>query len=265
MKEIFHDPAQPYFSLANIDNFPTFSLLFPKKTSTVIDVQGGESVKKNTVKILSVVIFLLSMIGLTLVAIPFIRYIEEPENFKSLIHSFGPWSFLLMLFIQVAQIVVALIPGEVIEFLAGTLYGWFGGLLFCLLGIAIGQTLIFLAVRFFGKSFVEAAAGSKAMQKIKFLHNEKKLKTVVFVLYLIPGTPKDLLTYAVPLTSVSLRDFLLISLFARIPSVVSSTYAGSAYAKNDYKTLLVAYGIILAVSLFGVLLQKFYETKLKKP
>lgn len=220
--------------------------------------------KKKALKLISLIIYIIAMIILTLVAIPFMKSLREPEKFQAFINGFGAWSFLIMLFMQIAQVIVALIPGEVVEFLVGTLYGWFGGLIFCLFGVAVGQALIFSAVRFFGKNFVENIAGSKAMGKLKFLKNEKKLKIIIFLLFFIPGTPKDLLTYVVPLTSISLRDFLIITLFARIPSIVSSTFAGSAFVNNDFKTTLITYAIILIISVIGMIAYNRFESKINK-
>jgi len=214
---------------------------------------------KKTYKFASLAVFAIVMIVLTIIAIPLIQSVKEPEAFKSFIGRFGVFGVPVMLLIQIAQVIVALIPGEVVEFMAGCMYGWLGGLLLCLAGIAVGQTLIFKMVKKFGREFVEAASDSKAMDKLKFLKDEKKLKATIFLLFFIPGTPKDLITYAVPFTSVKLKDFILLTLVARIPSVVSSTYAGSAFVENDYRTLLLAYGIILIASAIGLGIYKLYE------
>ena len=217
--------------------------------------------KKNTYKIISAFIYIVAIIIMTIIVFPLIKNYKNPEEFKTFITSLGPWGFLMMLFIQLAQIIVALIPGELVEFVAGTIYGWFGGLLFCLLGIALGQLIIFKAVEYLGKDFVDKVAGSDTLNKFKFLQNEKKIRTIIFLLFFIPGTPKDLITYAVPFTRISLRDFLVLSLLARIPSVVSSTYAGDAYAAKDFWTLAIVYGIIIIFSLTGVTLYRLWEKK----
>lgn len=216
---------------------------------------------RNRFKLFSTIIYIASMVLLTLIAIPLIKSYDNPDGFISFVDSFGAFGFIVMLFVQVSQVIVAFIPGEIIEFVAGTLYGWFGGLIFCLTGIAIGQAAIFLAVRYLGESLVEKAAGSKAMTKYKFLRDEKRLKTVIFILYFLPGTPKDLLTYIVPLTKINLRDFLFISILARIPSILSSTYGGDAFAEKDYLSLAVIYGVVLIVSIGGVLLYRAWETR----
>ena len=219
--------------------------------------------KKHSFTIISIIIFLLAMFLLTFIAFPLIRSVVSGNNedLKNFIDGFGTFGFIIMMFIQIAQIIVALIPGEAVEFVAGTIYGWFGGLIFCLVGIAIGQTIIFVAVRFFGSNLVEKVAGNKNLKKFKFLHDEKKLRTILFVLYFIPGTPKDLLTYIVPLTKINIRDFLVITLFARIPSIVTSTYGGDAFANKDYASMIVVYILIFSVSVGGALLYRLWETK----
>lgn len=219
---------------------------------------------KKAYKYISIIIFFAAMAGLSLIAIPFIKSFNDPEQFKSFIDKFGVLGIFIMLLIQIAQVVVAMIPGELIEFVAGSMYGWLGGLIVCLFGIAIGQIIIFKLVKTFGRDFVEAAAGSNAMNKLKFLNDEKKLKRVIFLLFFVPGTPKDLLTYAVPFTSVNLRDFIIITLFARIPSVLSSTYAGDAFAESKFKTLLVTYLTIGVISAIGIGIYKLYLRKSHK-
>lgn len=220
--------------------------------------------KKRTIKIISYTIYVLAMVMLAAIVVPIIRSYDKPDEFAEYIHSYGIWGNLMMMFIQVAQIIVALIPGEVVEFVAGTLYGWLGGWIFCTLGILMGQLIIFKTVKFLGKDFVEKVAGSETLNKFKFLQDEKKLKTIIFFLFFIPGTPKDLITYVVSLTKVKLKDFLIISIIARIPSVISSTYAGYAYAESNYKLMAIMYGGILLFSVIGVLVYRRFEAKRMK-
>lgn len=219
---------------------------------------------KKTLRLVLAVIYAISLLALTFILFPFFRSFENPEEFKSYVDGFGVWGFLVVLFIQIAQIVVALIPGEFLEFISGAIYGCAGGLLLCLIGIAIGQTIIFFSVKFLGKDFIEIAAGSKVMDKLKFLKDEKKLKAIIFMLFLIPGIPKDLITYALPLTKIKFKDFILISLCARIPSIISSTYAGSLFIDSKFKMLLITYGAIVVFSLVGFVIYKLYEKAFDK-
>ncbi|MBO5453487.1 MAG: TVP38/TMEM64 family protein [Clostridia bacterium] len=216
---------------------------------------------KKALRIISIVIFIIALALLSVIMIPLIKSYSNAEEFQSFIEGFGMWGFLMMLIVQIFQIIVALIPGEVVEFVAGTMYGWFGGLVLCCIGIAIGHFIIFKAVRYFGRDFVEKAAGSKIMNKFQFLQNESKLKTVMFVLFFLPGTPKDLLVYIAALTKITFRDFLVITLFARLPSIISSTYAGDAFADKNFIKLAIVYGIITICSVGGVIIYKILEAK----
>ena len=75
----------------------------------------------------------------------------------------------------------------------------------------------------------------------------------MFILFLIPGTPKDLLTYVVGLTPMRLTTFLLLTTLARIPSVVSSAVTGSLAQKGSYTAAIVTYGVTLVITVICVL------------
>ncbi len=217
--------------------------------------------KRNLPRIITIILSVLAVALLTVILIPLFRSYSDAEKFQAFIESFGIWGFFMMLLVQIFQIIVAIIPGEVVEFVSGTMYGWLGGLILCCIGIAIGHFLIFKSVRYFGKDFVQKAAGSKVMNKFKFLQNEKKLKTVMFILFFFPGTPKDLLVYVAALTKIKFRDFLAITLFARLPSIISSTYAGDAFANKDFLMLAIVYISITVCSVGGLIIYKFLEAK----
>ena len=219
--------------------------------------------KKSTFNILSAIIFTISITVLASITIPLISSYDNPTEFKNYIEGIGIGGLLLMFFVQISQIIVALIPGELVEFVAGALYGCVGGFIFCMVGIIIGQTIIFQTVKFLGRNFVEKVAGSKVMTKYKFLQDEKKLKTLIFFLFFIPGTPKDMITYMVPLTKIKMRDFICLTALARIPSVISSTLAGSAFSSNNLLVLICTYAVIGIFTLTGTMIYKSVYLKRK--
>ena len=220
-------------------------------------------VKKSTFNIISALVFIISIIILASVTVPLLTSYQKPAEFKEYIESLGVAGFLLMFLVQVSQIIVALIPGELVEFVAGALYGCIGGLIFCMTGIIVGQTIIFKTVRFLGRNFVEKVAGSKLINRFKFLQDEKKLKSIIFFLFFIPGTPKDMLTYIVPLTKINLRDFIITTALARIPSLISSTLAGSAFSRSNLLVFIITYAVIGIFTLTGVLICKKIYLKRK--
>lgn len=180
--------------------------------------------------------------------------VKTPEAFKLYIDSFGWKGYIVAFGIQMLQVFVALIPGEVVEIGAGLSFGWIGGLLVCLAGIAAATTVVFLLTKRFGIRLVELFIDREKIDNLKFLNSEKKLKRTVFLLFFIPGTPKDLITYFVGLTRITLSEFLTISLIARIPSVVSSTLAGHYIIEGDYIKGGIVFAITAAVSVVGMLI-----------
>lgn len=187
---------------------------------------------------------------------PLVLSLREPETqeqFRGFISSLGVLGFVLMLLLQTAQIVVAVIPGEPIEILLGMMYGTFGGLLTSLLGIAIGQTLVFLLVKRFGISFASRFVDVKKFGKLKFLQSKSKRDSLIFLLFFIPGTPKDILTYFAPFTGIGYLNFILLTTFARIPSVVSSTWAGASLSEGAFLKTLLIFAITGVIGLVGII------------
>jgi len=113
---------------------------------------------------------------------------------------------------------------------------------------------VFLLTRRFGVKLVELFVDRDKILQLRFLNTEKKRDRLIFILFLIPGTPKDLLTYFVGLTDIKLSSFLVISLIARFPSVISSTVGGHLLGQENYMGALILYGITAALSGIGLLI-----------
>lgn len=182
----------------------------------------------------------------------FRTHFTTPEEFKAYMNSLGPEKYLIALGVQFLQVVIAFIPGEIVEIGLGAAFGWFGGTLICLSGVTLASALIFLLTKTVGKRFVELFVDPSRIDELRFLNSEKKLKRTVFLLYFIPGTPKDLITYFIGLTRMKLHEFLIITTVARIPSVVSSTVGGHSLMKRNFLTAIVIFLVTSAVSLLGI-------------
>lgn len=217
--------------------------------------------KTGRVQIIALAVFLLVSV-LACVYIYQMYKHNNVKNFEDLVASFGPWSVLFMLALQVLQVVFAIIPGEPIELVMGALYGAWFGCLICLAGVVIGTLLIFLFVKWLGGAFIENLADSEKFKKLKFLKNPAKRDVLIFLLMFIPGTPKDLLTYFAPFTGIPLTRFLVLALVARIPSIISSTYVGESFASGSYLKSVVVFAVVGVVSLCGILIyNKILEKK----
>ena len=214
-----------------------------------------------------VIIFVAAMGILTLIFWPYIEELATDEGrvaFKAWIDSLGFGGWLVTLGIQLLQIFVAFIPGEPVEILLGYLWNPIGGMLTCLLGIFIGTLIIFLFVRKFGKKFVKKIVGTDDLSKYKFLSDKSKVEITIFILFFIPGTPKDVLTYVAPLAPISPIKYLVISTIARIPSIITSTLLGDRLAEGDWLLAVVIFAITALISLAGILIGNKYIEKKEK-
>lgn len=175
------------------------------------------------------------------------------EGFRDYIRSFGWAGWLVLLGLQFLQVFIALIPGELLETAAGFAFGPWLGTLLCYVGVALASALIFVLTKRFGIRLVEIFVSREKISELRFLNNEKKRNFLIFLLYFIPGTPKDLLTYFAGLTDIKLHEFLIISLIARFPSVISSTIGGHLLGEAAYWPAIVLYAATGAVSVIGLL------------
>ena len=218
--------------------------------------------KKRIIAVVSLII-LLALTGLFtyFFGIKFGRVATNGVEFDEYIKSFGCFGWLVAVGIQILQVIIAFMPGEVVEIGMGYAYGWLWGTLLCMLGVAIGSSAIFLLVKKYGIRFVELFVDTDKINQLKFINSEKKLKRTTFILFFIPGTPKDLLTYFVGLTRMTLGEFLGITLIARIPSVVSSTIGGNFMGKQQYLEAILLFVVTGIISLIGI---KVYNIIIKR-
>jgi uncharacterized membrane protein YdjX (TVP38/TMEM64 family) len=218
-------------------------------------------------KYLPIIIFVAVMGILTLILWPYVEGLATPEGreeFKVWIDGLGFGGWLVTLGIQLLQIFVALIPGEPVELILGYVWGPWLGTLTCLIGIFIGTATIFLLVRKFGMKFVSRFVDPEELKRYKFLRDKNKVDITVFILFFIPGTPKDALTYIAPIAPIGAVKYLLIATFARIPSIITSTILGDSIADGRWVLALVVFAITAVISVLGIILGNRYIEHRKK-
>jgi uncharacterized membrane protein YdjX (TVP38/TMEM64 family) len=206
------------------------------------------------------------MIYLTVAMWPWIMSLMQEEGREALkdrVSQMGFGGWLLLLGIQILQIIVAVLPGEPVEVIAGYLFGTWGGLFTCLLGILIGTVLVFLLVKVFKEKFITLFVSREKLESFRFLKNEARLESVTFILFLIPGTPKDVLTYAVALTRINPVRFFIIATLARIPSVITSTWAGASIMNENWALTIAIFAATAAIGLLGIWLNKRYTRRVQ--
>ena len=154
------------------------------------------------------------------------------------------------------QIIAAMIPGEPLEIAAGYAFGAAEGTALCLLGALLGGTAVFLGVRRFGRRAVEAFFPPEKIDALPLLRNGRRLEGWLFVVFLFPGTPKDLLTYCAGLTHMRLGKWLAISVVGRIPSVLTSTIGGDALGAGSYGFAALVFGATLLLCGAGLVVYR---------
>lgn len=214
---------------------------------------------KKRLSIIIIAAFVLVMVlSFVLVGIPMLRATETTEGlqlwadkFKAWVDELGIPGQLAFVAIMLVQTIVAFIPGEPLEIVAGYVFGAFYGTFLCMLGEFLGSVCVFVAVKKWGMKLVEVFFSREKINSLKFLKNEKRLEKFVFFVFLTPGTPKDLLCYFVGLTPMRLSTWLIISSVARFPSVVTSTVGGKALGEQDLRLAVIVFAATLLASVVG--------------
>lgn len=207
--------------------------------------------KADIVKFAGLLAFLVVIALIIVVVWPYISMAFEEGGIEQLVSEMDDAGFggvLLLEALQLLQIVVAFIPGEIVQLAAGALYGPWLGALIILIGCIISSALVFVLVRKLGSPFVHDMVPKKYMQKFEEFEKSKKFSSIVFLLFLIPGLPKDLFTYITPLTDMPFRQFMLLTNAARIPGIVLSTYAANGLIEGDIWQSVVIFLALAVVS-----------------
>lgn len=190
-----------------------------------------------------------------------LAFFEDTDKFKFWLDSFGTAGKVVFVCIRALQTVVKIIPAEPLEIGSGYAYGVFGGLFYCMLGTLIGSLVIIAFTKIFGFKVVNLFVSNEKINSLSFLQNKSKLSLTLFIIYLIPGTPKDIITYLIGLTDYSIWKFLLITSFARIPSIITSTICGGALEQKQYGLSVAVFIATAALGLIGVAVYKKLEAK----
>lgn len=192
---------------------------------------------------------------------PMIQFVSDPEKFRNWVNESGVFGRICFVLMVMFQVIVAFVPGEPLEIGAGYAFGTFEGTLLCIVGITLGSIIVFELVRKFGIKLVEVFFTFEKIKSAKFLQDEKKLALITFLMFFLPGTPKDLLTYVLGLSKVKRTDLLILAGVARIPSIITSTVGGSLLGTEKYLFAVIVFGITFLVSAAGWLI---YNRKTNK-
>lgn len=223
--------------------------------------------KKNRPAIAALIAGILLTAAITVLAARWMLSLRDPENllrFQQKLNSMGPGGWFVLLGIQYVQIVIAFIPGGPIQMVAGALYGPWGGLSVCLLGTILATATVFRLVGRLGMRIISLFVDKKDVLRYRFLQDERRLEGLVVLLFFIPGTPKDALTYLFALTPIPFTRFLFLATMARIPAMLTSVLAGDSIVNGEWGKALIMFLIITMVTAAGFLLHRKIMRRLGK-
>lgn len=220
---------------------------------------------KKKIQIISFVCIIVVILVATIASIPLVKTLNSPEGLEALKEKLESYSgftgILIFTFIQALQVVIAVIPP--IQIVGGVLFGWLWGGILSYLGTFLGTLAIFALVKKFGRPIVEAFVDDKVMKKFKFLHDAKRLTLILIILYLIPGVPKDVISYIVPLTPISKKNFFKYVMPCRLPAIMLSTILGSSAVKGSYKIAFAVIGVAVVLCILGYFFKDLIIDKMR--
>jgi uncharacterized membrane protein YdjX (TVP38/TMEM64 family) len=223
-----------------------------------VDPEGQARRNGTWLKFLFLLLIVLGL-GALLYWTGWVHFFFDRARLTRFLESLGMWSFAGFIFLQVVQVIAAPIPGEVSGFLGGYLYGPYLGILLNTIGLTLGSVIAFLLSRTFGRPAVDRLVDPKTMRRFDFLLHHKG-GFLVFLLFLLPGFPKDYLCYILGLGHLSLFAFVAIGATGRLLGTIMLTFGGSFLRQQKYMELSLLAGAAIVI----VLLALIYKDNLER-
>ncbi|MFZ5906837.1 MAG: TVP38/TMEM64 family protein [Nitrospirota bacterium] len=192
------------------------------------------------------------------------HFFLDRNRLESFLNTLGPFSWFGFIALQLLQVVAAPIPGEVTGFLGGYLYGGFLGIILSTLGLTLGSWLAFFFSKTFGRPFVEKFVQKRTIERYDYLLKHRKAEVLVFILFLIPGFPKDYLCYILGLGPMATGEFLIISTVGRLMGTVMLTLGGIFFRNQQYYQFSMLVGIAIVIVLLSMAYRDTLEKFLRK-
>ncbi len=207
--------------------------------------------KKHGKKIVCLFILCLLVVLTYLFSGKLIAQIKDVDSLRSWLNRFGILQYLVFILLVSVQVILAVIPGGPYQVAGGYLYGTFLGSTLCVIGCSIGSIIVFLLVRRYGHRIIRLFIPEKSLEKARFITESKKCRLLLAVCFIIPGTPKDVISYIAGLTTIPLWQWLIICSFGRLPGILLSVFAGQAFSKSNYIHAIIAFVLLAVICLAG--------------
>ncbi len=198
---------------------------------------------------LFILLFVFTGITLLLYKTGTINFFLNKDRLVTFLHSLGPFAVIGFILLQALQVVIAPIPGEVTGLLGGYLYDNVLGIIYSTIGLTIGSYIAFAISKAYGRPLVERFVRKSTIARFEYLLHHKGA-FLVFLLFLIPGIPKDALCYILGLGHFSTKEFIFISGTGRLFGTVLLTLGGDFIRHHQYKRFFILAGIAVIVVFF---------------
>jgi phosphoglycolate phosphatase/pyrophosphatase PpaX len=175
---------------------------------------------------------------------------RDREAIRGWIEGRGIWGPLAFIALQVVQVVIFVIPGEIVQVAGGYVFGFWVGSLYTLIGITLGSLANFYAGRLLGRPFVESLFAKDKIEKVEAVTGSGKAAAGFFLLFVIPGIPKDVLCYVAGVSKLRFFAFLGVSMAGRLPGILGSSYMGSAAFAGAWRGAIIV--LVVAAALFAL-------------
>lgn len=211
-------------------------------------------------------LFIAVIAGLSwLLWLKFRPYITDMESFRNLVNSMGIWGYLAIILMVAVQIILAVIPAGPFQLAAGFAYGNVTGVILNVIGCAVGSGIVFLLVRKFGRKIIKWFVNDSEMDKLEKVINSPRWKWILTIIFLVPGTPKDVIGYFAGLTKLKFHEWMLIATLGRLPAIILTVMGGSAIFDSDIKFAVIIIAVIVVLMALGAIGYKIWlDKKVKK-
>lgn len=194
---------------------------------------------------------------------PLLAYANDPVQFQAWLTSFGPMAIVIMIVCIMLKVIFPMLPGKVLEIAAGYCFGFWHGLWIVLLANALGTWCVRMLVRQFGQSIILRFLDQQTIEHFPVWENKQRFTLLVWLTYLIPGTPKDALTYVISLSPMRTPNLIFITTTARIFTVSAGVFSGSALLQKQYEIAFWITLLFLVISALGLYIYR--HCILKRP
>lgn len=178
---------------------------------------------------------------------------RSSESIRAWVTARGALAPLAFVGLQILQVVIFVIPGELVQVAGGYAFGLWGGALWSILGILAGSLINFGVGRVLGRPFVESVFGAERIRRVDSATAGGKAAAGFLLLFAIPGIPKDILTYAAGASRLPFAAFIAVSTLGRLPGILGSAYMGSAVYDREFGAAITIIAVSTTLFALGLL------------